>query len=405
LFSNLLLFKYDSNKRVFYFCHFKEILSMSSIKRFISLSVGAPLALSLYSCGKEDAKAILSNLISDSDSQASVAESAAVEGVSNALSGESSSQAGVSLTQSDLVGISPDVSIDLQANLAESSLFSDRNRTCEVGADGSVTVRIENTLPEKSNSFSKGGKQGSSVTSGSSTLTRVWAQTGVTLACNALLKKVAQINWQAASLPKLSITIAKQRTTSQTFDKKGSTVVRKKDETVEGSRNIVWTSAVLSSAELVLSKEITSNVTRSIKITKTDGTPVETSGVFKTKDGDSLKVEIVRNSSGTRALKSKTIKSGTIIATLSPKKGEASTGTSETTFTNFKMEYDTAGECAAKSGSFVVQTKDTAGADVESISCEADASSATQSISCKNKAGEEVFVEAPKCSTLEESQN
>lgn len=185
----------------------------------------------------------------------------------------------------------------------------------------SVSVNVEFTGSEtKSITLPRMGVETVATASGS--LGRVWtAQTGVTLACNGAATHV-QLNWANDTVVNgLSVTQTgtRGRNATRTITlSSGLTRTKRNVFTAYGTRSVSWaTGDGVSGVTVSRTKTISSNVTRQGTVTDRDGSDQTFTTNVKTATGAPLVVNVVRSSSAPYTLKSKTVKSGTVVATRS----------------------------------------------------------------------------------------
>lgn len=227
------------------------------------------------------------------------------------------------------------------------------NRACEQQGDNAV-VTISTEMNRAVN-VSKTNMTMSRTISGSSKQTRTWSRSKdgatVAVACGSG-KKAAAIDWKS-DIAGLKLDLSFERSRSHVVKmenkKNGKSFEHSRSFSASGTRSVVWgaVDSTSSSSDIVRSKNVTSSVNRKFKAKNKQGEEKEVELTIKTKDLAPLSVVVERDSS-TMALKKKTIKSGTLVAT------KNSDGRMESSFSNVVLTFD-GKECLGESGS--IETK------------------------------------------------
>lgn len=222
-----------------------------------------------------------------------------------------------------------------------------RTRSCESEND-TATVEIESSVSGGGEITTGFGSMTRTIT-GSSEQTRVWSRVGGSVSC-ASDNKHADIDWTNVDGLRLTATFERSRAMqmTQTFAN-GRTMSKSRSFSASGTRSVTWTASTETGDEFTRSMTVTTDSTREIKIANKNGKTNEMRWTVKTSDDAPLSVDVTRQSSD-KAITSKVINSGTLVAT-------TSRGSAQTTFNAFTMTYSGTSllrTCAATSGSYTV---------------------------------------------------
>ena len=315
----------------------------------ISLSLVAALALTFVGCGAAQER----NQTEQSEAQtAGSAKSVSSNSELSAAAVETVlTDSFESLLTQNSSGASLSLAGDEAADSGDKSVYS---RACVVEGD-TAKVSISTTM-DRSMTKDRPNMSMSRTVSGSSTQTRIWSMTKSGVAVPVLCgpnNKAALIDWSGdLAGMKLDVSFERSRShsISMTNKKKGKekTWEHSRSFSASGNRKIEWSAvdAAVTTA-IVREKTISSNVNRTVNVTKKDGSKEELAFAVKTSDDAPLKVRVERDKT-TKALQKKTIKSGTIVATRN------TDGRIESSFSDVVLSFD-GKECVGDSGSVVTK--------------------------------------------------
>jgi len=334
---------------------------MKSSHHSISLAIVALLALTV-GCGAAQERAQAEKTANSGEPVDAESSMAGDSGIATATVEAVVTDGFESLVSQGTTGSALMLSGD--ADAAKNSDKSVYTRSCVT--DGNNAVVTISTTMDRSFSADRPNISISREVSGSSTQTRTWSRTkdgeaaAVTCGPN---KRAASIDWSGdlAGL-KLQLEFERSRSHSSTMTnkKKNKSWEHSRTFSASGSRTVEWGAVDASDTDgIVREKTVSSNVNRKFNAVNKKGEKKDVEISVKTADSAPLKVKVVRDKS-TKALKKKTIKSGTIVATRN------ADGRAEATFADVVLSFD-GSECVGESGS--VTTKFFAeGADAASKS-------------------------------------
>lgn len=228
------------------------------------------------------------------------------------------------------------------------------SRTCEADSTtGGATVNVT-ASGSASSTFSTTRINLTRAVNISGTEARKWskASAGSAIQCKSSTSHI-KLDWSdAANIDglKLDVTTARSkiRTQEGTIKRKGVTTNIKTSESasVSGTRSITYSNAASTSSQVSFTKSIVSNVTRKFDVTRADDSVASLESAVTTKSDAPLVVDVVRVKS-TGAWSSKTVKSGTLVAT--QKDGTRV----ESTFSNVEYSASATNKCIPISGSIL----------------------------------------------------
>lgn len=195
----------------------------------------------------------------------------------------------------------------------------------------------------------------SNTTVESGTLTRIWAApAGQTLSCNGAATHV-RLDWTSDAAVSGMVTtqqVNRVRSATRVVTKilSGSVSTKTNNFAAVGTRSVYWaTGSGVSGSNVTRTKTITSAVARTATVTSLSDVNIDLVTTVTTSSTDPMVVDVVRSITNPWPLVSKTIKSGTLIAT------RVGTDRTESTMSNvvFDMTSDT--PCLPTSGSVAVK--------------------------------------------------
>ena len=228
------------------------------------------------------------------------------------------------------------------------------NRECKVDGNNAV-VKISTTM-DRSESIERPNVSMSRKISGASSQTRIWSKSkdgaAVAVVCGPN-NKAAAIDWESdLAGMKLDLTFERSRSNavSITNKKRNKTFERSRSFSASGSRTISWgtlDTANTDASIIVREKTVVSNVNRKIKAVNKKGETNDLEFSVKTAADAPLLVRVERDKT-TKALKKKTIKTGTVVAT------RVTDGRIESTFSDVVLTFD-GDKCVGDSGSVLTK--------------------------------------------------
>ena len=229
-------------------------------------------------------------------------------------------------------------------------------RTCtgggSAGAAATVTMKLagSNTVTLTRPKFSV-----SSDLTETGTLSRVWTPpAGGTIQCNLAATRV-RFDWtQDTIVNGLSVAQtfdrARNATRTVTVTASGTQSTKTNNFTATGTRTVTWSTGTgTASGKVTRTKSIASTATRTAKITSADNVDTTLELTTATKTAEPLTVTVVRSATAPYALESKTVKSGTVVATRTGK------DRTESTFANVVYDMTSATPCLPTSGTVTVK--------------------------------------------------
>lgn len=218
---------------------------------------------------------------------------------------------------------------------------SKRFRTC---ADDGLTaiVDIKNSA-SRTITFEGAMRSGETSFTAYRQKQRIWSRVEGEINCSEN-KKFAVVPIADMAGVTLDVTFKHERSRNSTLTNKKNdkTVTRSFKAASSGERHISWTSVIPGVDAVVISKEVKLSSTRKLDVTDKKGVSKSLEGSLATDDGAPLMVDVKRDAT-THDVESRTLKSGTLVAT--GKDG----GRIETSFTN--VVYEQGKGCVAASGS------------------------------------------------------
>lgn len=221
-------------------------------------------------------------------------------------------------TSSGALSLQPQVSgMDL-SGLVSAGTFN-RTRVCD-DSDPRLALVTINTSGALSRSFSGAQVSRQSAATYVGSETRLWtpAASADPIACAANNKWV-QIDWsnnaQIAGL-QLDVNVNRQRNASLSIVRKGVTSTFTGNLSMTGARKVSFQSAAAGSGtDIVVNKEVTSDVHRTRVITKADGSTESFDAHVLTDPNAPLQIQVTRDGSvgGNFNIKQKNIRSGSLI--------------------------------------------------------------------------------------------
>ena len=212
-------------------------------------------------------------------------------------------------------------------------------RDCTVAADGTVEVNI---LRSRDRNITKTKGEASIVINGSrsATITRTWAKTGTTLACNT---ELTHIDIKPEDLATTTLTTSFSREASQFMEitKGEETKTKNRSKTSTGTRNITFNASAEADGVVTINKNVVMDITTEFTRLDKDGVSKTVNTNIKTDTDAPLVVEVTRSKSDRGWLTRKII-SGKTIGT----NGDG--GRVELVYTNALFTKD--GECTPTSG-------------------------------------------------------
>lgn len=291
----------------------------------------APLGLT--TCGKLAASSTL-------DSTSSAISADTIQEVSDAIADDSSKTA--SLLQNTYTPDAVTVS-----------------RTCSGGGSANTPVTVGMTLTGSTVvSVTRPKISVSAEVAESGTLSRVWTPpSGQTIQCNAANTHV-RFNWASDAIVNgLSVvqTVNRTRNVARTITvtATNTSTTMTNNFTVDGTRSVSWATGagVDNTAETITrTKTIYSTLNRAATIIAKDGSQIDLSLTISTPVASPIVVDVVRSSLSPYALKTKTIKSGTVTAT------KAGSERIESTFSNVLYDLAATNPCLPTSGTITVES-------------------------------------------------
>ena len=218
----------------------------------------------------------------------------------------------------------------------------DRYRTCKLSDDQKSAIVTVKRSVDRERTFSRLNRSGSSVLKLLMEKTRTWSKEGGSIAC-AADQKHADINRADLQGVSLVSTFNRQHLQSSTFEnlKKGTSTKQSRKSTATGQKTIKWTAVKTDGNNLLLTKEVQSESTRSFESENKKGETKSFTTTVKTDASLPLVIQVERDKVSDKIV-SHTIVSGKKVAT------QKSGGRIETVFSNVK--YLPGDGCYATSG-------------------------------------------------------
>lgn len=280
---------------------------------------GLCLTTLFTACGKKD---------SDSDTSPFSGDSSIVE--DEALSQESfeGSMSDALATLSDSNETSESATLALANH--ETNRDTIKDRSCEKKEDGSVVVLAERSI-DRTFEIERPRLTATHTIKGSHSMERIWT---ADFAIDCTEGDTVNVDWKSdvaglKLVANVSRSLENEHTLTHTS---GRSVERSVTIKAEGQREIEWLASEEADGLITRDKVVKSSMTRSVKTDNSKGVEKDLNFTVETKEDAPFEIQVVRNAS-TLALQSKTIASGTLVAT------RANDGRVESTFENLKMTF------------------------------------------------------------------
>lgn len=337
------------------------------MKNTISLCLASSI-FAVIGCGSQSSKKIFP--LEAADLQSELAALASNEALSAAAAGDGNGSSALSLALAN-----------------ESSPYKSLTRSCEAQADGTAKV----TITSESNfekDLSNARISRSQKVSGSGTQTRLWSKVdGTPVTCSSDGQH-ANIGWNA-DLSGVNLKVNIQRTQlatmTQTNIKKNLTTSRSRSSSLVAERNVTFVSFTNNGTQIVQTKNVSGQSTRSFKFIDKNGQ--EQSGSLSTEG--SIQVKITRLAA-TNSLVSREVVSGERTST------GADGSKVQATYTNFVVTGE--GEsCSAESGTLVLKYTSATGTIAQTLTCSPESGA----LNCTDSSNSTVEIESPTCDPLD----